>query len=95
MDRTGDPVIPIDPTFASEAVSLVTGPRQGTYAHPSVNFARIAALWSPILGITVTPAQVALCSVQIKIARQIHSHKRDNLVDAIGYLLTLDAVTED
>ena len=86
---------PIDPTLASEAVSLVTGPRQAAYAHPRVNFARIAALWSPILGITVTPEQVALCSVQIKIAREIHTHRRDNLVDAIGYLLTLDAVTED
>ena len=86
---------PIDPTIATDAVSRVTGPRQATYAHPSVNFARIAALWSPILGITVTPEQVALCSVQIKIAREIHSHKRDNLVDAIGYLLTLDAVMED
>ena len=86
---------PIDPTIASEAVSLVTGARQATYAPPRVNFARIAALWSPILGITVTPEQVALCSVQIKIAREIHTHQRDNLVDAIGYLLTLDAVTED
>ena len=85
----------IDPTIATEAVSLVTGPRQAKYAHPRVNFARIAALWSPILGITVTPEQVALCSVQIKIAREIHSHQRDNLVDAVGYLLTLDACMED
>ena len=85
----------IDPTIATEAVSLVTGPRQAKYAHPRVNFARIAALWSPILGITVTPEQVALCSVQIKIAREIHTHTRDNLVDLIGYTLTLDACMED
>jgi hypothetical protein len=32
-----------------------------------------------------------LCSVQIKIAREIHAHKADNLTDAIGYLLCLDA----
>lgn len=86
---------PIDATIATEAVGLVTGDRQKTYAHPRVNFERIAALWSPILGVTVTPEQVALCSVQIKIAREIHSHQRDNLVDAIGYLLTLDACLED
>jgi hypothetical protein len=85
----------IDPTIATEAVSLVTGARQATYAHPRVNFQRIADLWSPILGITVTPEQVALCSVQIKIAREIHTHQRDNLVDAVGYLLTLDACLED
>lgn len=86
---------PIDPTLASEAVRIVTGDRQADYDHPRRNFARIAALWSPILGIEVTPEQVALCSVQIKIAREIHAHKRDNVVDAIGYLLTLDACRED
>lgn len=86
---------PIDPTLATEAVNVVTGPRQAAYAHPRVNFQRIADLWSPILGITVTPQQVALCSVQIKIARELHTHKRDNVVDAIGYLLTLDACLED
>ena len=86
---------PIDPTIATEAVAVVTGPRQAAYAHPRVNFQRIADLWSPILGITVTAQQVALCSVQIKIARELHTHQRDNLVDAVGYLLTLDACLED
>lgn len=86
---------PIDPTLASEAVQVVTGPRQDAYDHPRRNFARIAALWSPILGVPVTPEQVALCCVQIKVAREIHTHKRDNLVDAIGYLLTLDACMDE
>lgn len=84
----------IDPTLATEAINIVTGARQAAYAHPRVNFQRIADLWSPILGITVTPEQVALCSVQIKISRELHTHQRDNLVDAIGYLLTLDACRE-
>ena len=86
---------PIDPTLATDAIRLVTGDRQAAYAHPKVNFQRIADLWSPILGITVTPEQVALCSVQIKIAREIHAHKADNIIDAIGYLLCLDACRED
>ena len=86
---------PIDPTLATEAVTLVTGPRQASYAHPAVNFSRIAALWSPILGVEVTPRQVALAMVQVKIAREINRPGRDNLVDAIGYLLTLDACQED
>ena len=86
---------PIDPTLASEAVSLVTGPRQAAYAHPAVNFARIAALWSPILGVQVTPEQVALCMVMVKIGRELNKPSRDNTVDAIGYLLTLDACRED
>lgn len=86
---------PIDPTIADEAVKAVTGPRQRDYAHPKVNFQRIADLWSPILGIAVSPEQVALCMIQVKVAREINRHTRDNLVDLIGYTLTLDACRED
>ena len=85
----------IDPSLAHEAVQLVGGDRNRAYAHPAINFQRIARLWEPILGCPVTPAHVALCMVQVKISRQIHASKRDNVLDAIGYLLTLDAVTED
>jgi hypothetical protein len=88
-------VKPIDPTLATDAIHVVNGPRQRDYAHPKVNFTRIAALWSPVLGITVTPEQVALCMIQVKVAREINRHTRDNLVDLIGYTLTLDACRED
>ncbi len=86
---------PIDPSLGIEAARLVGGDRNRAYAHPSINFARIARLWEPVLGCSVSPAQVALCMIQVKVAREIHAHKRDNLVDLIGYTLTLDAVTED
>ena len=86
---------PIDPTLATDAIRLVTGDRQAAYAHPKVNFQRIADLWSPVLGVTVTPEQVALCMIQVKVAREINRHTRDNLVDLIGYTLTLDACRED
>jgi hypothetical protein len=84
----------IDPSIANEAVDLVTGDRQKAYGHPSKNFQETADLWSVVLGIPVTPEQVALCMVQVKIAREIHNPKRDNLVDAIGYLLAYDACLE-
>jgi len=83
---------PIDATIATEAIALVTGDRQKQYGHPSKNFQETAALWSVVLGIPVTPEQVALCMVQVKIARELHNPKRDNIVDAIGYLMTYDAV---
>jgi hypothetical protein len=86
---------PIDASIATDAVQVVTGPRQRDYAHPKVNFQRIADLWSPVLGVTVTPEQVALCMIQVKVAREINRHTRDNLVDLIGYTLTLDACRED
>ena len=85
----------IDPTLAADAVQAVTGPRQRDYAHPKVNFQRIANLWSIILDVDITPEQVALCMIQVKIAREMNRHTRDNIVDLIGYSLTLDACMED
>lgn len=85
----------IDATLAQEAINLVTGPRQQSYAHPAVNFARIAKGWEMILGQLVTPEQVGLCMVIVKLARQVNAHSRDNYADAIGYLLTADAARED
>ena len=85
----------IDPTLAADAVQAVTGPRQRDYAHPKVNFQRIANLWSIVLDVDITPEQVALCMIQVKIAREMNRHTRDNIVDLIGYSLTLDACMED
>lgn len=82
----------IDPTIAGEAVQLVSADRQAQYGHPLDNFQRTADLWSVILNTPVTPEQVALCMVQVKVARELQNPKRDNIVDAIGYLLTYDAV---
>ena len=81
-------------SVVDEAVRLVNGPRQETYSHPFDDFSRTAKIWSGILGIDVTPAQVALCMVGVKISRECHLPKRDNLVDAHGYLLTLEMVYE-
>lgn len=85
---------PIDVTIATEAMGLVSGDRQKAYGHPYDNFLDTARLWSVVLGIDVTPQQVALCMVQVKIARELNVPKRDNLVDAVGYLLTYDAVNK-
>ena len=85
----------IDFTIATEACELVTGPRQRAYAHPSVNFARIAKGWEMILGVPITPEQVGLMMVVVKLARQVNAHSRDSYVDAVGYLLCADASREE
>lgn len=85
---------PIDATIAEEAVAVVKGPRQDNYAHPIINFQRIADLWGPVFGHAVTPQQVSLAMILVKVAREINMHTRDNLVDLIGYTLTLDAVSD-
>jgi len=77
---------PVSLSILQEAQALIHGDRQATYGHPRDNLGRIARLWSVVLGVDVTPEQVCLCMVQVKIARQVHRPKRDNLVDAAGYL---------
>ena len=92
MDRARTALKPIDKSLLDEAYQLVTGDRQESYDHPARNFDRIARLWSVALDKEITAEDVATCMILVKIARQLHAPKRDNLVDAIGYLLTLEAV---
>jgi len=92
VDRTGAGLKPIDKSLLDEAYNLVTGDRQESYDHPARNFDRIARLWSVALDKDITAEDVATCMILVKIARQLHAPKRDNLVDAVGYLLTLEAV---
>ena len=82
-------------TILQEADRLVSTDRQADYGHPLDNFQQIAALWSPILGIEVTPEQAALCMVGVKISRECHSPKRDNRVDGAGYFKVLDLIVDE
>ena len=87
-----------DPSTESvlgEAARLTGGDRQKEYAHPSINFGRIAQMWSLILGVPVTPEQHALCMVAVKIARLMETPgHRDSLVDLAGYARTIEMLDE-
>lgn len=80
----------IDPIRIQEIVDA----RGRMYGHPRENFKNIAAGWSVILGTEVTPQQVALCNVWQKVAREVNKHDMDNLLDIIGYTVTLDMLEE-
>ncbi len=81
--------------IASFAADLVTGDRQDAYGHPLDDFTRAGKIWEAILGVPVTAEQVALCMVGIKISRQTNAPKLDNVIDGIGYFLTLAMVQEE
>lgn len=74
-----------------EANDLVNGDRQADYGTPRENYEGVAKVWSgllfPILMRDITPEEAALMMVGLKLQRQAQKHKRDNLVDAHGYLL--------
>lgn len=76
-----------------EARRIVSGDRPGQYGTAEDNFTRIGRMWGATLNIPdISPENVALMMVQLKVAREAWMHKRDNLVDGIGYFLCLDKV---
>ncbi len=72
----------------------VIADRRATYGDPAASMATVAARWSVTLGRPVTPAEVMLCMIDLKLARLSHdpSH-RDSVVDVIGYAALLPEVT--
>jgi hypothetical protein len=67
--------------------------RQKVYGSPKENFEHIAKRWSLLLGITVTPAQVGLMMLDLKIARlQKNPGHYDSLVDVAGYAACLSEI---
>jgi len=84
-----------------EAKRITEGSRQSDYGHPADDFARTARMWTGILagklrdGAEVSAMDVPLCMIAVKLARQAHRHKRDNLVDIAGYARTAAMVAGD
>ena len=68
--------------------------RERIYGPVEESFAAIAARWSLVLRIPVTPAQVALCLIDLKLARLSHDPTHlDSIVDVAGYAACLREVT--
>ena len=67
--------------------------RRKSYGDPAVSMAAISARWSVTLGQPVTPAQVVLCLIDLKLARLVHDPAHlDSLRDIAGYTAVLREV---
>lgn len=97
---TATDVEEVPETIAEEASRIVYGDREKAYDDPNQNFRRIAKMWTGTLdkklapGCEVTPRDVALMFIQLKISREAFMPKRDNRVDIIGYALCLERIVE-
>lgn len=73
-----------------EATEIINGGRQDVYGCPEISFSLIAKYWRTYLqhkkNLEITPSDVAMMMTLFKIAREANQHKRDNIVDAAGYL---------
>lgn len=80
-------------TVLEEANRIIYGDREKTYGNPSKNFEATAELWNGYLRAKTTEDRyaginaldVAHMMILLKMARELHMHKRDNIVDMAGY----------
>lgn len=76
-----------------ERAARLVATRRKSYGDPAVLMANIAARWSLTLGRPVTPAQVALCLIDLKVARLTRDPAHlDSNVDLAGYAAVLREV---
>jgi hypothetical protein len=71
-------------------VANVIAERSTQYGDATDNMATIAKRWSATFGREITPAQVVLCLLDLKLARLAHdpTHE-DSAVDVCGYAALL------
>ena len=80
--------------FLEHAAGLVTR-RRREYGEPVDLFEHIAKRWSLTLGNKVSPAQVVLCLIDVKMGRLARDTKHlDSQVDIAGYAACLREVTK-
>lgn len=72
-------------TVLAEALQIVNGARMSAYGPPEDCFRETADAWSLITKNKITPRQVALMMILLKVVRDRNEPKRDNLVDIAGY----------
>lgn len=81
---------PTQPSILAEADTIINGPRRDAYGDVRQSFTAVAHTWSDILKHPVTPQQVALCMIALKLHREANKPSRDNRVDVCGYTALLD-----
>lgn len=81
-------------TIEEEARKIVQGERQSAYGSPEDSFSAIAGLWNGYFAARrgchdLSAEDVANMMILLKVARNMRSCKRDNVVDVIGYAMCL------
>jgi hypothetical protein len=74
--------------------AAVVADRRETYGDPAASMTAVAQRWSITLDQPITPAQVALCLIDLKLARLAHQPDHlDSMVDIAGYAAVLREVS--
>lgn len=78
-----------------KANQIVEGARRKNYGHPLENHTRTASLWSAYLQRPITPQDVCILMVLLKVSRLAHDNRHDDsIVDVAGWIRNLEVVNE-
>ena len=74
--------------------AAVVANRRDIYGNPVTSMTAVARRWSITLEHPITPTQVALCLIDLKLARLAHQPDHlDSMVDVAGYAAVLREVS--
>lgn len=83
-------------SISEEARRIITSSKRSDYGPAEESFDRIAEVWTGLLRTKlsqqITGKDVAILMTGFKLCREMNAHKRDNLVDAVGYLELADLI---
>ena len=71
--------------YLDKAIKIVMGQRQHDYGDKYENHENIAKLWSAYLDKKISPHDVAICMLLLKVARLKHRKTEDCYIDMAGY----------
>lgn len=80
---------PSERELCLEAARQAVVDRADNYRPPVLFFTALAKRWSLTLGVDVTPRQVALCMIELKMQRALARPHADTVVDIAGYAACL------
>lgn len=71
------------------------GVRETEYGHPLDVYGHTAELWEAMFGWEADAEKVCTAMVLLKLAREHSKEKKDNLVDAAGYVRLIEKIQDE
>lgn len=81
-------------TILEEAIRITGGDRQEDYGDAHADADRFAQIASAATGLDVKAHHLPILLIALKLSRQYHKHKRDNLVDIAGYARVAEMISD-